>query len=48
MAAVSTTAKILLLLNLSDHLHQGQNCKSFHRAWKFNQLAPGIYMKAEV
>ena len=48
MAAVCATAKILLPLNLSDHLHQGQNCKSFLRAWKLNELAAGIHKKAEV
>lgn len=47
MAAVNTTAKILLPLNLSDHLHQGQNGKSFRRAWKLNELAAGIHKNFE-
>ena len=47
MAAVSTTAKIPLPLNLSDRLHQGENWKSFRREWKFYELAAGIHKKAQ-
>ena len=47
MAAVSTTAKIPSLLNLSDRLHQGENWKSFRREWKFYELAAGIHKKAQ-
>ena len=47
MAAVSTTAKIPSLLNLSDHLHQGENWKSFCRQWKFYKLAAGIHKNAQ-
>ena len=47
MAAVSTTAKIPLPLNLSDRLHQGENWKTFRREWKFYELAAGIHKKAQ-
>ena len=47
MAAVSTTAKIPLPLNLSDRLHQGKNWKLFRQEWKFYELAAGIHKKAQ-
>ena len=47
IAAVSTTAKIPLPLNLSNRLHQGENWKSFRHEWKFYELAAGIHKKAQ-
>ena len=47
MAAVNTTEKIPLPLNLSDSLHQGENWKSFGREWNFYELAAGIHKKAQ-
>ena len=47
MAAVSTTARIPSLLNLSDRLHQRQNRKSFRREWEFYELAAGIHKKSQ-
>ena len=34
-------------LNLSDHLHQGENWKSFRRKWKFYELEAGIHKNAQ-
>ena len=47
MAAVSTTSKIPVPLNLPDRLHLGENWKSFRRKWKFYELASGIHKKAQ-
>ena len=47
MAAVSTTAKIPLKLNLSNRLHQGENWKSSRREGKFYELAAGSHKKAQ-
>jgi len=47
MAAVSTSAKIPLLLNLSDFLHQGENWKLFRCEWKLYKLAAGIHKKTQ-
>ena len=41
------TAEAPTLLNLSNHLHQGENWKLFCQVWKFYALAAGIHRKAD-